>query len=86
MNVVCNALPFHMICAWGTKSLPFTVRRTDDESPGIVPGESAAIWGCGIAPSQLWKSTIAVQVLQPESSRVKAAMKAMRPKGKGLQG
>jgi hypothetical protein len=27
-----------------------------------------------------------VQVLQPESSRVKAAMKAMRPKGKGLQG
>jgi hypothetical protein len=26
MNVVCNALPFHMICDWGTKSLPFTVR------------------------------------------------------------
>ena len=86
MNVVCNALLFHMICDWGTKSLPFTVRKTDDEPPGIAPGESAAIWGCGVAPSQLWKSTIAVQVLQPEISRVRAAMKAMRTRGKGLPG
>ncbi len=86
MNVVGNAFPFHMICDWGTKSLPFTIRTTDDESPGIAPGESAAIWGCGIAPSQLWKSTIAVQVLQPEISTVKAAMKAMRTREKGLQG
>ena len=85
MNVVCNAFPFHMICDWGTKSLPFTVSRTDAASPGMAPGESELIWGCGTEPSQLLKSTIALQVVQQANSRVRAAMKAIRTKGKGLR-
>ena len=86
MNVVGKALPFHMICDCGTKALPFTVSRTDAASPGMAPGESEVIWGCGTEPSQLLKSTIALQVAQPAKSKVRAAMKAMRTKGKGLRG
>src|SRR5229473_8136816 len=86
MNVVGNALPFHMICDCGAKPLPFTVSRADAALPGMAPGESEVIWGCGTEPSQLLKSTIAVQVVQPANSRVRAAMKAMRTAGKGLQG
>src|SRR5258708_21169864 len=86
MNVVGKALPFHMICDCGTKALPFTISRTDAASPGMAPGESEVIWGCGTEPSQLLKSTIALQVVHPASSRVRAAMKAMRTNGKGLRG
>src|SRR5216684_8878807 len=86
MNVVGKALPFHMICDSGAKPLPLTVSRTDAASPGMAPGESEIIWGCGTERSQLLKSTIALQVVQPANSRVRAAMKAMRTKGKGLQG
>src|SRR5216684_8464294 len=86
MNVVGKALPFHMICDSGAKPLPLTVSRTDAASPGMAPGESEVIWGCGTEPSQLLKSTIALQVDQPAKSRVRAAMKAMRTAGKGLQG
>src|SRR6266404_449682 len=86
MNVVGKALPFHMICDWGAKPLPFTVSRTDAASPGMAPGESEVIWGCGAEPSQLLKSTIALQVVHPASSRVRAAMKAIRTNGKGLRG
>ena len=50
VNVVGNAFPFHMICDWGTKPLPFTVNRTDCASPGTLPGESEVIWGCGTKP------------------------------------
>ena len=86
MNVVGNALPFHMICDWGTKSLPFTVSRTDATSPGIAPGKTETIWGCRTEPSQLLKSTIALQVVQPDNSGVRTAMKAMRTAAKGSQG
>src|SRR5713226_9186295 len=85
MNLVGNALPFHAICDWGAKPLPFTVSRTD-ASPGMARGKSEVIWACGTEPSQLLKSTIALQVVQPANSRVRAAMNAMRSKGKGLQG
>src|ERR1700730_11742225 len=86
MNVVGKALPFHMISDWGAKPLPFTVSRTDAASPGMAPGESEIIWGCGTEPWQLLKSTIALQVVQRANSRVRTAVKAMRTKGKGLQG
>src|ERR1700674_3489690 len=86
MNVVGNALPFHIICDWEATPLPLTVSRTDAALPGMAPGESEIIWGCGTELSQLLKSTIALQVVQPAKSRVRAAMKAMRTKGKGLQG
>src|ERR1700686_2914537 len=86
MNVVGKALPFHMICDWEAKPLPLTVSRTDAASLGMAPGESEIIWGCATEPLQLLKSTIALQVVQPANSRVRAAMKATRTKGKGLQG
>jgi hypothetical protein len=41
MNVVCSALPFHKICDWGTKPLPFTVSTTDSVLPGIGSGAEA---------------------------------------------
>src|ERR1700730_11554909 len=86
MNAVGKAFPFHIICDWGAKPLPFTLSRTAAASPGMAPGETEVIWGCGTEPSQLLKSTSALQVVQPAKSRVRAAMKAMRTKGKGLQG
>src|ERR1700687_1111689 len=85
MNVVGKALPFHMICDCGTKPLPLTVSRTDVAPPGTAPGESEIIWGCGTELSQLLKSTIALQVVQPANSRVRAAIQAMRTAGKGVQ-
>jgi len=36
VNVVSSALPFQIICDWGTKPLPFTISRTDVESLGMV--------------------------------------------------
>src|ERR1700730_6239504 len=86
MNVVGKALPFHIICDWGAKPLPFTVSRTDVASPGMASGKSEVIWGRAAELSQLLKSTIALQVVQPANSGVRAAMKAMRTQGKGLQG
>src|ERR1700674_4305170 len=87
MNAVGKALPFHMICDWEAKPLPFTVRSTDSPSPGMAPGESEVIWGCATELSQLLKSTIALQVDHPANSRVRAATKAMRTNGgKGLRG
>jgi hypothetical protein len=74
-----------MICDCGEKSLPFTVRRTNSASPGMAPGESEVIWG-GREPSQLLKSTTALQVVQPHNSRARTAIKAMRTEEKGLQG
>src|SRR6266852_3728003 len=75
-----------MICDCGTKSLPFTVNRIDAVSLAMAPGEREVVWGCGTELSQLLKSTIALQVVQPDNSRVRAAMQAMRTEGKGLQG
>jgi hypothetical protein len=75
-----------MICDWGTKSLPFAISRTDSVSPAMVSGESEIIWGSGTVPGQLLNLTIAVQVVQPDKSRVRTATKAMRTEGKGLQG
>ena len=86
VNVVCSALPFHMICDWGTKPLPFTISTTDSVLPGIGSGESELIRGCGTVPGQLVKLTIALHVDQPDKSRLRTAMKAIRTKGKGLQG
>ena len=80
------ALPFHMICDWGTKPLPFTISTTDSVLPGMGSGESELIRGCGTVPGQLLKLTIALQVDQPDNSRVRTAMKAIRTEGKGLQG
>src|SRR5882762_3284284 len=40
-------LPFHMICDWGAKPLPFTVRSIDSPSPRMAPGKSEVIWGRG---------------------------------------
>ncbi len=37
-------------------------------------------------PGQLPKSEIAVQVVQPDNSRVRTATQAMRTEGKGSQG
>src|SRR6266852_6778589 len=75
-----------MICDCGTKSLPFTINRIDAVSLAMAPGEREVIWGCGTELSQLLKSTIALQVVQPDNSSVRAAMQAMRAEGKGLQG
>ncbi len=86
MNVVCSAPPFHMICDWETKPLPFTISSTDSELPGIGSGESELIRGCGMVPEQLLKLLIAAQVDQPDNSRVRNAMKPTRTQGKGLQG
>src|SRR3984893_12351509 len=86
MNVVGKALPFHIICDWGAKPLPFTVSRTDVASPGMASGKSEVIWGRATELSQLLKSTIALQVVQPANNMVRTVMKAMRTKGKGLQG
>src|SRR5271157_5562644 len=71
-----------MICECGVKPLPSTVRGTEFASPGMLPGESAATWAWSWpTPSQL--SNHALQV-QPDNSRVRAAMKAIE--GKSLQG
>jgi hypothetical protein len=86
MNVVCNALPFHMICDRGTKLLPLATSTTDVASLGIVTGESEVIWGCGTELSQLLKKKIALQVVQPDSRRVRAAIKAMRTERRALRG
>jgi hypothetical protein len=53
MNVVCSALPFHKICDWGLKPLPFTISTTDSVLPGIGSGETELIRGCGTVPSLL---------------------------------
>ncbi len=78
MNVVGKAFPFHMICELTAKLDPFTVIRTDSPSPGIPFGESEVILGCGIEPSQPLKTNIALQVVQPDNSKIRPAMRAMR--------
>src|SRR5271166_6493238 len=83
MNVVSNVLPFHRISDWGVKPLPSTVSGTEFASLGTLPGERAAIWGCSPAPSQLWNPMLQVQ---PDNSRVRTAMRAMRIEGEALQG
>ena len=80
-NVVSNVLPFHIICEWGVKPLPSTIRGTEFASSGMLLGESAATWAWSWpTPSQL--SNHALQV-QPDNNRVRAAMKAIE--GKSLQ-
>ncbi len=86
MNVVGKALPFHMICDCGTKALPFTISRTDAASPGMAPGKSEVIWGSGTEPSQLLKSTIALQVVQPAKSRVRGRNEGNAYQGERLTG
>src|SRR5579862_4175971 len=86
MKVVCKALPFQMICDWGTKELPFTIRGVDSAPPGIVFGESEVIWGWGTDPGQLLKTKSALQVDQPDSSVVRAARQVIRSRKGGPQG
>ena len=86
MNVVGKAFPFHMISELTAKLAPFTVNRTDSPSPGTAFGESEVILGCAIEPSQPLKTNIALQVVQPDNSKIRPAIRAMRTEGRGSPG
>src|ERR1700723_1284531 len=86
MNVVGKAFPFHMICEFAAKLAPFTVSRTDSPLPGTALGESEVILGCGIEPSQLLKTNIALQVVQPDNRKIRPATRTTRTEKRGSPG